>query len=532
MNLRSFITTFLEKAQFDPQSLASAKREFSKKTAQPLPRNSQILKTYRQLLKKKKIKKNSHLENLLRLKKTRTLSGVAPVAVLTKPYPCPGRCIYCPTQEKIPKSYLDDEPAVMRAQACGFDAYKQVSSRIKQYHITGHAPEKIELIVMGGTFTALPFLYQKEFIRDCFLAANNPNLSALMIRVIREKENLITVQKENEKAKYRIIGITLETRPDEINKKIVENFRFLGATRVEIGVQTIFDSILKGVNRGHGVKETIKATRLLKDAGFKVCYHLMPNLPGSDLKKDLQLFKKVFTDGRFKPDMIKIYPCVVTYQAKLYDWFKKGKYAPYSDKQLINFLIKIKQIVPQWVRINRLGRDIPIGNIAAGFKISNIRQFLQEKMKKKNLKCQCVRCREIKNFKESTYNLQLKTYNYQASAGEEYFLQYVDRQNRLYALCRLRFPSYLFTEKKHFLPVLQNAALIRELHTFGQALPIKKGLKKIQHQGLGKKLLKKAEKITKAKGVKKIAVIAGIGTREYYRKLDYKLKSTYMVKSL
>ena len=423
---------------------------------------------------------------------------------MTKPYPCPGQCVYCPTQKAIPKSYLDDEPAVMRAQMAGFDPYLQVKRRLKQLQATGHSVEKIELIIMGGTFSALPYSYQQRFIKRCFEAAN-----------ARSARTLLAAQKINETAKNRIIGLTLETRPDQITAKEIKWMRQLGATRVEIGVQSVFDDVLEKVRRGHGVAAAIKATRLLKDAGFKVCYHLMPNLPGSDLKRDLEMFKIVFTDPRFKPDMIKIYPCVVVYQAELLAWFKKGKFLPYSDQELIDLLVKIKKIVPPWVRINRLGRDIPVANIVAGNKLSNIRQVVQ----KRGVRCQCIRCREIRETKITNYKLQIT--NYSASGGEEYFLEFVDPNNRLYGLLRLRIPK----SKKN--------ALVRELHVYGQALAIgEKEIRASQHQGLGRRLMQEAEKITRRKKLKKISVIAGVGSREYYRQLGYRLEGTYMIKSL
>lgn len=521
MSLEKLVLKLLKQSYFNNKKLASLKREWAKEFGM-MPKNSQILSSYKKLLAKKSIKPKKSLEKLLRLKKVRSFSGIVPIAVMTKAYRCPGQCVYCPTQKGIPKSYLDDEPAVMRAQMAGFSPYLQVKRRLEQLQKTGHSTEKIELIVMGGTFSVLPLDYQQEFIKRCFDAANEV-----------KAKNLLAAQKINEKAKNRIIGITLETRPDQINIKEIKKMRLLGGTRVEIGVQSIFDQVLKKVKRGHLVRETIKATKLLKDAGFKICYHLMPNLPGSNLKKDYQMFKEVFNNQNFKPDMLKIYPCVVLYQAQLYNWFKKGKFQPYTDKQLINFLLRIKKIIPSWIRINRLGRDIPIANIAAGNKLSNIRQVLQKKLKEKNIKCQCIRCREIKGKEPASPDLYFKSFHYPASGGKEYFLQYVDKDNQLYALLRLRIPSQILTKKKHFLPVLQEAAIIRELHTYGQALPLKKQDKKAsQHKGLGKKLIKKAEAIAQSLAIKKMAVISGIGVREYYSKLDYKLENTYMVKSL
>lgn len=276
---------------------------------------------------------------------------------------------------------------------------------------------------------------------------------------------------------------------------------------------------------------------------------MMPNLPGSTPQKDLEQFRKLFTDSNFMPDMVKIYPTMVIPNTELFDWYKKGKFKPYSDKQLINLLIKIKQIIPPWIRINRLVRDIPAGNIAAGSKLSNMRQILQRKMKEKNIKCQCIRCREIKTQKPNTCNLSLVTCHYHASGGEEYFLQFVDKKpeknlplsqreikgdfsEKLYALLRLRIPSKS-SSKKYFIKELQGAAIIRELHVFGEAVKIGKRKKEAsQHKGLGEKLLKKAEEIIRKKGIKKLTIIAGIGARKYYRKLEYKLEDTYMIKRL
>jgi elongator complex protein 3 len=525
MNGQQLFIQFLKNKKLIGKTLAALKRSLAKTTKKKLIRNSELLVIYKKLVSQNRINVNKNFEELIRLKKIRTLSGVSPVAVLTKPYPCPGECIYCPTQKGIPKSYLCDEPAVMRATECGFDARRQVERRLSQYETTGHIPQKVELIVMGGTWSFLPRDYQIQFITDCFSACNNSKKVQKATLKALAKE-----QKLNETAKYRIVGLTLETRPDYINKEEVKFMRWLGCTRVELGVQSVFDEVLSRVKRGHSVAQTVKATQLLKDAGFKICYHLMPNLPDSNIKKDLELFKIVFGNQRFKPDMLKVYPCVVTKQAQLYNWYQKGDYRPYSDQELTDLLLKIKLITPEWVRINRLGRDIPIANIMAGSKVSNVRQVLQEIMKDKNLKCNCIRCREVKNVKLKIKNLKLKIENYHASGGEEYFLQYVDKDNRLYALLRLRFPSYLFTKTKHLIPVLQNSAIIREVHAFGQALAIGSHPDKVQHQGLGKQLIKKAEEITKERGIKKITVIAGIGTRIYYKRLGYKPKQSYMVK--
>jgi len=522
-NLTHFTIKLAQNPPRNKKELSRAKRKWAKLTkANHLIKNSQILKTYRLLVKKGKIKANSRLEDLLRLKKVRSQSGIVPVAVLTKAYPCPGKCVYCPVQKGIPKSYLADEPAVLRAKMFGFDPFKQTAARIEQLQKNGHKTDKIELIIIGGTFSSLPKRYQSWFIKRCFEAANKNQKSKIKYKKYKLNiKKLKEIQRENEMAENRIIGLTLETRPDFINQEEIRWFRKLGCTRVEIGVQSLDDKILKKIKRGHTVVQTAKAIKLLKDAGFKVCAHMMPNLPGSTPQKDLTQFKKLFTDRRFKPDMVKVYPTMVVPLSKLYQWYKKGKFKPYSDKQLIDLLIKIKKIVPPWVRINRLVRDIPAGNIAAGSKLSNMRQILQKKMEGKNIKCQCIRCREIKTQQMKTCSLQLETYCYHASGGKEYFLKFVDDKDRLYGLLRLRL------EKKSCF------AGVRELHVFGEAVSLGKCKKAAsQHKGLGKKLLKKAEKIAKKKGFKELAVIAGIGSRQYYRKLGYKLKDTYMVKKL
>lgn len=515
--LKKFVKQAVKASIKSKNELEDFKRAFCAQNKTKFISNSAIIKIYRDLITKQKIKPHARLERILKRKTTRTISGVTPVAVFTKPFPCPGECIYCPTQRDMPKSYLNDEPAVMRAIMFDFSAKKQMRNRIDTLHKIGHPTDKIELIVMGGTFSTIPYPAREKFVMDCLETCNQ-----------KKSKNLEAAQRKNEKASHRLVGITFETRPDYVDQIEVERLRKLGGTRVEIGVQNIRDNVLKKVKRGHNVQSTIRATQLLKDAGFKVCYHLMPNLPGSSPGKDLEMFREVFTNPNFCPDMVKIYPCVVTYQAPLYQWYKNGKFTPYKDKELMKLLIKIKQVLPEWIRVNRLGRDIPISNIAAGTKISNIRQVVQRIMKKKGLKCQCIRCREIKEKEPKMENLQLRIKRYSASAGEEYFMQFVDACNHLYALLRLRIPS-----DNVIFPTLKNSAIIRELHTYGPALPIAKKAKiEAQHRGLGKKLIKKAEEITRKEGLGKISVISGVGVRDYYRDLGYRLKETYMVKSL
>jgi len=336
-------------------------------------------------------------------------------------------------------------------------------------------------------------------------------------------------QKKNKKAKHRIIGLTLETRPDFIDLDEIKRMRDLGCTRVELGVQSIYNDVLKKNLRGHNVKQTQKATKLLKDAGFKINYHIMLNLLGSNQARDEKMFEKLFFNPDFQPDLLKIYPCVVLKTAPLYKIWQRGNYKPYSQKQLINLILRIKQKIPPYVRIQRIIRDIPGQSIMAGSKLTNLRQILDRSGKKH---CCCIRCREIRGQYLPTDKIKLFRRDYLASGGKEIFLSFKDlKQEKLYALLRLRIPS----PSAEILPVLKNAAIIRELHTYGHLAPLNKRFNKkiVQHTGLGKKLMAEAEKIAKKEtDLKRIAVISGIGVRNYYKKLGYGLKDEYMVKSL
>lgn len=489
------------------------------------PSKATLLKAYHKLRRAGKVKKSAELERLLTKRAIRTLSGVAVISVLTKPFPCPGNCLFCPTEKDMPKSYLSNEPAVMRAILNDFDPYRQVEMRLKALKANGHSTDKIELIIMGGTWSYLSHPYQTQFIKHCFEAANG-----------KASKTLEEAQKLNEKAKHRIIGLTLETRPDYIDEKEIRRMRKLGCTRVELGIQHIDDKILKLNRRGHTVEQSVAAIKLLKDAGFKINLHLMPNLYGSTPAKDFAMFKKIYSDGHFMPDMIKIYPCVVNENADLFKLYKKGKYKPYTQKQLIELLVKIKKITPPWVRITRLIRDIPEESIVAGNKTTNLRQLMMNQAKLDNWSCKCIRCREAghqeNNLQFSIFNfqkIQLRTLKYKANEGDEYFLSYESSDEKiLYAFLRLRINA---EPKKNFLPELRGAALIRELHTYGQLTEIgDEG--DVQHIGLGKKLLEEAERIARENELKKIAVISGIGVRSYYKKFGYNLEGSYMVKHL
>ncbi len=492
------------------KELSKRKRELAYEyKLKRFPSNSEILSRANKKLKKE-------IYEILRIKPTRTISGVAVVAVMSKPHKCPGNCVYCPKFKEIPTSYTGKEPATRRAISNKFDPYKQVKNRLEQLEMIGHSPEKIELIIMGGTFPSTPEKYQKDFVKKCLLAMNNYPED-----MPKKIPSLKTIQKENEIAKKRCIGITFETRPDYAGKENAEMMLKFGGTRVELGVQTIYEDVYKKIERGHTVKDVINSTKILRDRGFKILYHMMLGLPGTTKEMDINSLKEIFKNSNFKPDMLKIYPTIITKGSKLYKMWKNKKYKPIDENYAKDVIIELKRNIPEWVRIMRIERDIPGTEIEAGIKKTNLRQIIQEEMKKKGIKCNCIRCREVgRIIKEGgevcKKDIKLKKIEYEASNGKEYFLQFSDKNNVLIGFLRLR---------------LAKTAIIRELHIYGKQIQInKKGV--WQHKGYGKKLLKEAEKIAKKKGFKKIYVISGIGVREYYRKFGYKKDKYYMSKSL
>jgi len=523
-----------------PADLAMIKREMAKRYKISCPSNINLLKAYHEMVRNKRTKLSKNLENLLRTRPIRSLSGIVNVSVLTKPYPCPGKCIYCPIEKGIPKSYLSGEPAVERAKRLNYDPYLQVKKRIEMLENEGHPTDKIELRVVGGTWSFYPKKYQTWFVKRCFDACNQ-----------KISKNPEEAHKLNEKAKHRIVGLSIETRPDFITLPEIKWLRKLGVTMVELGVQSIYDDVLKLNLRGHGIKETIFATKFLKDAGFKVCYQMMPNLPGSDLEMDEKMFEELFSNPNFQPDLLKIYPTALLKEAPLYQWWKTGKYKPYTNSQLINLIKSIKKKIPYYVRIQRIARDIPSQRIVAGpAKISNLRQVIVTESRNEGWKCHCIRCREVRDYyppttlfppsrpkKELIKELKLFREDYDASEGKEIFLSFEDKnKKKLYSLLRLRISSQILNREKHFIPALQDAAIIREIHTYGQQLSLGDKASPVispQHKGLGKKLIKAAEKIAKKEfGLNKIAVISGVGTRDYFRKLEYRLKDEYMIKKI
>lgn len=532
------------------------------------PNSASLLRAYRDLLAAGEIEKQEWLERLLIKRAVRTLSGVAPVHVMTAPLGCPANCLYCPNEPGMPKSYLSNQPGSMRAILNDFDPYKQVTMRLRALHQNGHHPEKIELIENGGTWTALPRRYRVWFMTRCYQAANDfdpsvqkpsadfippKNSHLVVLNKLKERSNnfdealrledddeadllqaLFEAQKRNETTTYRIIGVTVETRPDWLPDEEIKHLRDIGCTKVELGVQSIDDTVLKYNNRGHDVQTVINTTRRLRDAGFKVAYHMMPGMFKATPEGDVAMFERLFAEGGFKPDFLKVYPCVVVKEAPLYKLWERGDFVPYDAQTLLDTLIRIKQTFPRYCRVARLVRDIPSESISGGNKVTNLREMLQREMKKRGLKCQCVRCREVMRDAKQE-GLRLHETVYDTTGGAEQFLTFDSAaDDKLYAFLRLRLPADRANNMADIFPELSGAALIREVHTYGKLARLTTGSaeKTAQHGGLGKQLMLRAEEIARQKGFSKIAVISGIGTREYYRKLGYVQEGTYMVKQL
>jgi len=566
------------------------------------PSKLQLSKIKTRLSKKYKLKKiptdieillNSPIKDIPKIKKyiltkpTRTISGVSVCAIMTKPMKCPhakkgvGPCIMCPGGPdsvfgNVPQSYTGKEPATRRAIRNRYNPYLQVMNRLEQYIVQGHIPDKLELIIMGGTFPSFPKKYQESFITYAFQAMNDfstlfftknkldfikfkkffelpgniyseertkkiqnkllkikkktTNLELLNLKdsngLEKSKNFLKKEQKRNEKADIRCISLVIETRPDYATLKEGNQMLKLGCTKVELGVQTIYNDVLKKIKRGHTVEDSIKATKTLKNLGFKINYHMMPGLPGVNRKKDLFALNALFAYDDFQPDMLKIYPCMVLKGTKLYNLYKKKKFKPLTTKQAAELIAEFKSTIPHYVRIMRVQRDIPTFMTEKGVDKTNLRQYIEQVMKKKKIKCNCIRCREPK-LKKPSKNIKILEYHYTASRGNEFFISAEDTKNNLIlGFCRLRFPSQSLRKE-----VTEDSALIRELHVYGEAAQIgKKG--KVQHKGIGKELIKRAEQKAQMYFRSKMVIIAGVGAREYFKKLGYKKEGVYMVKKI
>ncbi|MGQ9719968.1 MAG: tRNA uridine(34) 5-carboxymethylaminomethyl modification radical SAM/GNAT enzyme Elp3 [Candidatus Jordarchaeum sp.] len=487
-----------------------------------VPSNSEILNCASE-------QERSQLLPMLRKKKTRTISGIAIVAVMSKPAPCPGNCVYCPGGTIAPKSYSGYEPAAMRGIQNNYDPYMQVKSRLNQLEAIGHRVKKgkIKLVIMGGTFLSLPIEYQHHFIRRCLDA-----ITGIPSETLDEAKN------NAENSRTRNVGITFETRPDYCRENHIDNMLYMGGTKVEIGVQTVYDDIYKFINRGHTVEDVIASFRMAKDSGLKITAHVMPNLPGSNYNKDLKTFETLFNDPRFKPDSLKIYPCLVLEDTHLYDLYLKGDYTPYSTDEIIKLVAEVKRMIPKWIRIQRIQRDIPSKLIIAGVKNGNLRELAAEELQKTGDKCQCIRCREVGHVLKTDHDVLemedifLHRESYSASEGEEIFISFENRDRSiLVGFLRLRLPSELAHRNE-----IQSSEsmMVRELHVYGPLVPIyEKPKDEWQHRGYGKKLLSLAEKIAREEyDAKKLLVLSGLGVKEYYYKLGYKPDGVYVSKKL
>lgn len=550
----------------EPESRADfdiARRRICSDMGTNQPANRFLLQAYQTLVEEGKLEEDKKIEGFMRKANIRNLSGIAVVTSLVKPYMCPGKCVYCPTEVRMPKSYIASEPAAARALRLNFSPYQQVKKRIEMLQLNGHSCDKIEYIIKGGTWNSYPIKYQYWFMYESFKAANDLSREQPIGETSEEdwkNKTLEDLQKAidkeqtiNEKADHRLIGVTLETRPDAIHPKTIDHMRRQGCTRIELGLQATDDKILELIKRGHTVAQFRTAMHMLRQAGFKVDLHFMPDLPGTSAEHDVEMYKEIFSDKGLRPDMIKIYPCTVIKSAELYKWLQDGTYKPYGDAGLFEALMKMQLSTPRYCRISRLIRDIPSDVIEAGNKITNLREALSRELTNRGETCVCLRCREIgrqeKNIPADT-EPELFIDEYETIGGREYFISLEDpKRIAVYGFIRLRLPhpvipseaegslgsSTSATNEKllELMPEIKDCAFIRELHVYGTLVKIgEQSQLDTQHKGLGKKLVAKAEEIAKEHDWKKVAVISGVGVRGYYEKIGYKKEGTYMIKHL
>ena len=492
---------------------------------------SMLVTIYNEMVAAGEISQDARLLERIRMKPMRTLSGVTTVTVLTKPYPCPGKCIFCPTDVRMPKSYLPDEPGAMRGLEHEFDPYAQVRSRIEQLQSVGHPTDKIELLILGGTWSSYRRDYQAWFIKRCFDAMNalSPNPSLLIGEAKLGEGELLATHAINETTHHRNVGLVIETRPDEITPKELRWLRHLGVTKVQMGAQSLDDHILEINKRGHDVETTRRATALLRAAGFKIVLHWMPNLLGATPESDREDFARLWND--FCPDEIKIYPNQLLANAELYEYWQRGEFKPYTTQELIDLIADIKPSIPRYCRVNRVIRDIPSTNVVEGNRRTSLRQDVHDEMQRRGTRCECVRCREVRGKPVHPELLKLDDMVYQAGAAEEHFISYITPDDKLAGFVRLSLPGK--DSPQTGMADLDGAALIREVHVYGQSLPV--GAEKhgaAQHSGLGTRLLEKAESIAKAQGFNRMAVISAVGTRGYYLERGFERGELYLTKNL
>lgn len=524
----------------------------------PLPRGGYLGKhalvaVYKQMVEQGEMQADPRFLEKIRLKPVRTLSGVTTVTALTKPYACPGKCIFCPTDVRMPKSYLPDEPGAMRGLEHKFDPYDQVRSRLEALEAVGHPTDKIELLILGGTWSSYRRDYQEWFVTRCFDALNihegheeheeeregENNFSVDSARpgaAVRAGVNsvvnpgeLAEAHTRNENASHRNVGLVIETRPDEVTLDEIRWLRYLGVTKVQMGAQSFDDHILDVNKRGHTVEQTQQAVSLLRAAGFKIVLHWMPNLLGATPDSDRADFVRLW-DG-FCPDEIKIYPNQLLANAELYEYWQRGEFHPYTTQELLELIADIKPSIPRYCRVNRVIRDIPSPNVVEGNRRTSLRQDVQREMQTRGTNCECVRCREVRGAPISPDSVRLDDLVYEAEDAEEHFISYVTPDDKLAGFIRLSLP--FFTSPDTEMDDLEDAALIREVHVYGQSLPV--GAEKdgaAQHSGLGTQLLEEAEKVAKERGYTKMAVISAVGTRQYYLGRGFERGEYYLVKSL
>ena len=549
------VETAMKLKEVDNNKLNSIKNKISKKYHLGCtPTNIEILENLNDTQRKR-------FEKLITTKPIRTLSGVAPIAVMTKPFSCPhGKCIFCPGGPNsyfgnVPMSYTGNEPSTMRGIRANYDSYIIVFNRLEQYILLNQIPDKGEVIIQGGTFPSFPKEYQEEVVKYIFRAMNDfsdmffvkdkfnfkkfkeffelPGSINDEQRTKNVQERIFKLKKpcslekeklRNEKSKIRCIGLTIETKPDWGLLKHGNEMLELGCTRIELGIQTVYDDVLKKTNRGHTLKQTIESIQILKDIGFKINAHYMLGLYKYG-KEDLEGLRELFKNQDFRPDMLKIYPCLVMPGTPLYELWKRKQYKAITTEDAAEILSEFKRDIPTYLRIMRVQRDIPTNVTIAGVDRTNLRQYVDKKIIEKNIKCRCIRCREPHNQIVNSYEILVQEYN--ASNGKEFFISAENKEKDvILGFCRLRFPSQFLRKE-----ITKKSALIRELHVYGQSTPIGTG-GLIQHKGIGKKLMKKAEEICKANKKDKLLVISGVGVKPYYFKLGYKRDGPYVSKKI
>jgi elongator complex protein 3 len=485
---------------------------------------------YRHLVAEGDLEPDPLLMQRIRMKPMRTQSGVAPVTVLTAPAGCPGKCIFCPDDWRMPKSYIYDEPGCQRAERDGFDPYRQTLGRIRAFESIGHDAGKVELLILGGTWSAYSRDYREWFVRRCLDAMNqasDPNAG--------DAGTLEEAQLRNVSAAHRNVGLVVETRPDWVTPEEIRHLRHLGVTKVQIGVQSLDDDILAANKRGHDVAAVRQALGLLRTAGFKLHLHWMPNLFGATPASDRADFARFFADPAIRPDELKIYPCSLIAGTELFQRWLDGEYQPYTLDELVALLADIKPTIPLYTRVNRLFRDIPAHHIQAGVKSSNLREVVQAELARRGQRCGCIRCREVKRRRVAAHEVELRVYTYVTDLTREHFLHFVTNATHpepglIAGFLRLSLPLAPGVGSRALLDEIADSALIREVHVYGPALGIgaESDDGQAQHSGLGTQLLYAARQIAKQAGFRRISVIAATGTRAYYAARGFEQGELYM----